>query len=82
LCDRCSGAQILTKDLVAHLAAGRGHAFRGVGALELKGLPEPVEAVEVYGSRWRWRPARCRCPHASRRCPRVVWSDAQPSSNC
>jgi predicted ATPase/class 3 adenylate cyclase len=52
LCDRCSAGQILAKELVAHLAAGRGHAFVSVGALELKGLPEPISAVEV-----KWEPA-------------------------
>ncbi len=52
LCDRCSAGQILAKELVAHLAAGRGHAFHSVGTLELKGLPESLEAVEVV-----WEPA-------------------------
>jgi class 3 adenylate cyclase len=47
LCDGCSAGQILAKELVAHLAAGRGHAFVSVGALELKGLPEPISAIEV-----------------------------------
>src|ERR1700676_1440678 len=47
LCDRCSGPQILAKELVAHLAGGRGHTFKAMGALELKGLPEPLAAVEV-----------------------------------
>lgn len=47
LCDRCSPGQILAKETVAHLAGGRGHEFRAVGALELKGLPEPLQAVEV-----------------------------------
>jgi tetratricopeptide (TPR) repeat protein len=51
LCDRCSGAQILAKELVAHLAGARGHSFKGVGALELKGLPEPLQTVEVM-----WEP--------------------------
>ncbi len=51
LCDRCSGGQILAKELVAHLAAGRGHKFTSVGALELKGLPEPLAAVEVVWER-------------------------------
>jgi class 3 adenylate cyclase len=53
LCDHCSGGQILAKELVAHLAAGRAHAFTPVGALELKGLPEPISAVEVH---WRSAP--------------------------
>jgi class 3 adenylate cyclase/tetratricopeptide (TPR) repeat protein len=52
LCERCSGGQILAKDLVAHLAAGRGHAFVSVGGLELKGLSEPISTVEV-----QWEPA-------------------------
>jgi tetratricopeptide (TPR) repeat protein len=51
LCERCSGGQILAKELVAHLAGGRGHSFTAVGDLELKGLPEPLGAVEVI-----WEP--------------------------
>jgi predicted ATPase/class 3 adenylate cyclase len=51
LCDRCNGGQILAKELVAHLAAGRGQKFTLVGALELKGLPEPLAAVEVLWER-------------------------------
>ncbi len=52
LCDRCAAGQILAKVLVAHLAAGRGHAFVSLGVLDLKGLPEPLNAVEV-----QWEPA-------------------------
>ena len=46
------------------------HAFSPLGELELKGLPEPVETLEVG-----WEPLgeveaaasdRCRCRHASR----------------
>ena len=51
LCDRCSAGQILAKELVAHLASGRVHGFKGVGALDLKGLPAAMEAVEVV-----WEP--------------------------
>ena len=51
LCDKCSAGQIFAKEIVAHLAAGRRHAFTAVGALELKGLSEPVEVVEVL-----WEP--------------------------
>jgi class 3 adenylate cyclase/tetratricopeptide (TPR) repeat protein len=51
LCDRCAGGQILAKDLVAQLAGGRGHSFTGVGGLDLKGLPEPLQTVEVV-----WEP--------------------------
>ena len=51
LCDRCAAEQILANQLVAHLASGRGHAFASVGAVELKGLAEPLEVVEVV-----WEP--------------------------
>ncbi|HUC59093.1 MAG TPA: AAA family ATPase [Streptosporangiaceae bacterium] len=47
LCDRCAGGQILANELVAHIAGGRGHSFKAMGALELKGLPEPLPAAEV-----------------------------------
>ena len=43
LCDRCSPGQILAKEMVAHLAAGWGGSFSSVGALELKGLPDPLQ---------------------------------------
>jgi predicted ATPase/class 3 adenylate cyclase len=52
LCDSCSPGQILAKEIVGHLAAGRGHAFMSVGALELKGLPAPLDVIEVV-----WEPA-------------------------
>jgi class 3 adenylate cyclase len=52
LCDRCSAGQILAKEIVAHLAAGRGHTFKSAGALKLKGLPEPMGTIEV-----EWEPA-------------------------
>jgi class 3 adenylate cyclase len=48
LCDRAQGGQILAKEIVAHLAGGRQEsAFRPVGDLELKGLPEALSTVEV-----------------------------------
>jgi class 3 adenylate cyclase/tetratricopeptide (TPR) repeat protein len=48
LCAGAEGGQILASDLVRGLARGRGaHLFRAVGALALKGLPEPVGACEV-----------------------------------
>jgi class 3 adenylate cyclase len=51
LCDKCTGGQILATQLVSLLAGGRGHEFTSVGGLELKGLPEPLESVEVVWSR-------------------------------
>jgi class 3 adenylate cyclase len=51
LCDRCAGGQILANELVTHLAGGRGHTFKPVGALDLKGLPEPLATVEVVWER-------------------------------
>ena len=53
LCAAAEGGQILATDLV-RAVAGR-HAAQelvSVGALELKGLPDPVACVEV-----RWEPA-------------------------
>jgi len=48
LCAAASGGQILAADLVRALARGRGgHRFSAVGDLELKGLAEPVTALEI-----------------------------------
>lgn len=48
LCDRAQGGQILAKELVGHLTGGRdGHVFKAIGELALKGLPQPVNTVEV-----------------------------------
>ena len=52
LCAICEGGQILASDVV-RLTAGRRspHRCRSVGALSLKGLPDPVGTVEVL-----WEP--------------------------
>jgi class 3 adenylate cyclase/tetratricopeptide (TPR) repeat protein len=48
LCAECESGQVLASDLVRALAGRRSrHECRSVGALELKGLAEPVDAVEV-----------------------------------
>ena len=48
LCAAAEGGQILVAELVRLLARGRGdHTFAEVGALELKGLPEPVLTFAV-----------------------------------
>lgn len=48
LCAAASSDQILASDMVRWLArSGEGRSFTPVGSLELKGLPEPVPAVEV-----------------------------------
>src|SRR5215467_5733754 len=48
LCAAAEGGQILAADIVRVLARGRGgHAFAPVGALALKGLPEPLTAHAV-----------------------------------
>ena len=49
LCALCEGGQILVADVV-QLTAGRRnrHKCRSVGTLTLKGLPDPVETVEVH----------------------------------
>jgi class 3 adenylate cyclase/tetratricopeptide (TPR) repeat protein len=48
LCSRCESGQILATDLVRAMA-GRWsrHEYRSLGELTLKGLPVPVESIEV-----------------------------------
>jgi len=54
LCASAEGGQILAADLVRAMAGRRGsHAFTPQGALDLKGLPEPVETLQVG-----WEPLR------------------------
>jgi class 3 adenylate cyclase/tetratricopeptide (TPR) repeat protein len=53
LCASADGGQILISDLVRQIGGARdGHAFRPLGALELKGISEPVLAFELA-----WEPA-------------------------
>ena len=48
LCARADAGQILATDAVRVMAGRRTrHTFLRLGALELKGLPEPVEVLEV-----------------------------------
>ncbi|HEX3795358.1 MAG TPA: AAA family ATPase [Acidimicrobiales bacterium] len=52
LCALCSGGQILAADIVRAVAGRRSpHACQSVGPLTLKGLPDPVQTVEVL-----WEP--------------------------
>jgi class 3 adenylate cyclase len=49
LCDQAGAGQIVASELVRGLVAAReGGAFRPLGALQLKGLPEPVSAWEIH----------------------------------
>jgi class 3 adenylate cyclase/DNA-binding CsgD family transcriptional regulator len=51
LCDVAQGGQILASELVAGLVGSRGgFRFRRVGPLKLKGLTDPMPAVEIA---WR-----------------------------
>jgi len=53
LCAYATGGQIVVNDLVHRLAGARdGHSFSSLGALELKGISEPVAAFEL-----KWEPA-------------------------
>ena len=53
LCSAAQTGQVLVADVVRVLARGRGgHAFESCGALDLKGLPDPVIAWSVP-----WEPA-------------------------
>ena len=48
LCDKAPSAGILVPELVKMMVGGRGDSeFKSVGGLDLKGIPEPVEAYEV-----------------------------------
>ncbi len=54
LCARAEGGQILTAGVVKAMAGRRSpHAFIELGELELRGLPEPVETIEIL-----WEPLR------------------------
>ncbi len=48
LCAQADGGQILAADLVRAMAGRRSpHAFSPLGEIELKGLPEPIETLEI-----------------------------------
>ena len=48
LCAQCESGQVLAADVVRAMAGRRSrHECRSLGELELKGLPDPVETVEV-----------------------------------
>jgi hypothetical protein len=54
LCAAAAGGQILAGDVVRSLVGRHAsHTFVEVGQLELKGIPEPLDAVEVL-----WEPAK------------------------
>ena len=54
LCARCESGQILATDFVRAMAGRRSrHECRPLGELALKGIPDPIEAVEVS-----WEPLR------------------------
>jgi class 3 adenylate cyclase len=72
LCDAASAGQILASELVAELVGSRGgFRFRGLGPLALKGLPEPVRAVDLdwAGSDARSVPPPSPSPPAPRHRP-------------
>ena len=60
--DSCQGGQILAADLV-RLTAGRrsSHSSRPLGPMTLKGLPEPIDVIEIL-----WEPlTRANRDHSS-----------------
>ena len=68
LCARCESGQILAADIVRLMAGRRSrHECRSVGELTLKGLPDPVETVEVV-----WEPLDRADAGPLSRC-RAVW---------
>lgn len=77
LCGAAASGQILASDIVRVLARGRGgHELASVGALDLKGLPDPVEAVAVA-----WEPLatttdlRSRSPYVGRAPERALLAE-------
>ena len=48
LCAKADGGQIVTTETVRLLARRTDHRFSALGAVALKGLPEPVEACELW----------------------------------
>jgi class 3 adenylate cyclase/DNA-binding CsgD family transcriptional regulator len=66
LCAAAEGGQVLVTDVVRLLVGPLGgHRFKAIGALELKGLPEAVTALEVA---WQAEAgARVPLPHALER---------------
>ncbi|MCX7359942.1 MAG: AAA family ATPase [Alphaproteobacteria bacterium] len=67
LCAQCAGGQVLLAEVV-HLMAGRRntHECRPVGALTLKGLNTPVEAMEILWPRLEHKAATSRIPLPAR----------------
>jgi class 3 adenylate cyclase len=62
LCARASAGHILASDLVRANAGRRSsHIFTSLGALELKGLPEPIETLDVG-----WEPLGADAPGSGR----------------
>jgi class 3 adenylate cyclase/tetratricopeptide (TPR) repeat protein len=52
LCALCDGGHVLAADVIRAIAGRRArHQYRALGELDLKGLPDPVAAVEVL-----WEP--------------------------
>jgi len=72
LCAHAEGGQIVVNALVRQLAGSRdGHGFQSLGALELKGISEPVEAFEL-----QWEPAaggRIALPEGLRELPATAY---------
>lgn len=67
LCGLCEGGQVLAADVVRLMAGRRNtHECRPVGALTLKGLHTPVDAMEVMWPRLELSGAASRIPLPSR----------------
>ncbi len=66
LCAKAEGGQVLAADVVRMLARGSTVQFKSVGALELKGLQEPVPASEVLYELPKEEPFLARTPFVGR----------------
>jgi class 3 adenylate cyclase len=86
LCARCEGGQILSAEIVRLVAGRRTPApVREVGALELKGLADPVPTIEVLwepieptAGQWTG-PLPPRLAHTTRQAAGVVGREAELS---
>ena len=62
LCAKCDSGQILAAEVVRILGGRRSsHTFTSLGELELKGLPDPIETLEVS-----WEPLDADAPGSGR----------------
>ncbi len=84
LCATCESGQVLAADVVRAMAGRRSrHKCRPIGGLVLKGLPDPVETVEVFWEPLGGADSGSTTPfRVASLCGRLsAWSEGKPSCN-